>query len=106
MGETIRQSDLRRNTAAILRRVAAGESFTVTVHGRAVADLVPHQREQPKRRFVPLAEINALLAMDNPDPVLWRQDMERAEAETFAEDDWDDPWERAQRQQEERRNQQ
>ncbi len=106
MSETIRQSDLRNNNAEIMRRVAAGESFTITVHGQAVADLVPHQREQPKRRFVPAAEIDALLAMDKPDPDLWRQDMERAEAEIFADEDWDDPWERARRQKEERRNQQ
>jgi prevent-host-death family protein len=106
MGETIRQSDLRNNNAEIMRRVAAGESFTVTVHGQAVADLVPHQREQPKRRFLPAAEVDALLAMDAPDPNLWREDMQRLEAATFAEEEWRDPWERARFQAEERQERQ
>ena len=41
MSETIKQSELRNNNAVIMRRVAEGESFTVTVHGQPVADPVP-----------------------------------------------------------------
>jgi len=44
VSETIKQSELRNNNAEIMRRVADGESFTVTVHGQPVADLVPYQR--------------------------------------------------------------
>lgn len=94
MGETIRQSDLRNNNAEIMRRVAAGESFTITVHGQAVADLVPHQREQPKRRFIPAAEVDALFAEHPaPDPEKWASDIAKAN-EMFAEDDAidEDPW--------------
>lgn len=60
MGTEIRQSDLRNDNAAIMRRVAAGESFTVTVNGRPVADVVPHQRDTGRRRFVPAAEVAAM----------------------------------------------
>jgi prevent-host-death family protein len=91
MAEVIKQSDLRNNNAEIMRRVAAGESFTVTVHGQAVADLVPHQRKPEKRQFVPISEINALLAADNVDSDLWSTDM--AEADSFFDDEeWQDPW--------------
>lgn len=46
-----------------MRRVAAGESFTITitVNGRPVADLVPHQRVQ-LRRSIPAEELDALMA--------------------------------------------
>jgi len=36
--------ELRRNTGALLDRVAGGESLTITVDGRAVALLGPVQR--------------------------------------------------------------
>ena len=94
MAETIRQSELRNNNAEIMRRVAAGETFTITVHGHAVADLVPHQRTSERRRFIPIAEIDALLAMDNPDPELWKKDMADADA-SFDDEDWSNPWDRS-----------
>ena len=45
MAETIKQSELRNNNAEIMRRVAAGESFTVTVHGQPVADVEQWKRD-------------------------------------------------------------
>ncbi len=54
VGDLIKQPELRNDNAAIMRRVAAGESFTVTVNGVPVADIVPHQRQQ-KRTFIPAA---------------------------------------------------
>lgn len=95
MTETIRQSDLRNNNAEIMRRVAEGESFTITVHGQAVADLVPHQRASPRRRLVPAAELDAILkgTGPNPDPDLWEQDM--AALDALVDDDLTDPWERS-----------
>lgn len=39
--QTIPQRELRNNVAAVLRAAEAGQSFTVTVRGRAVARLVP-----------------------------------------------------------------
>jgi prevent-host-death family protein len=94
MSETIRQSDLRDNTAEIMRRVASGEAFTITVRGQPVADLVPHRREQAKRRFIPVAEIDALLAATPVDSAQWLRDVADADA-MFADDDpLEDPYER------------
>lgn len=67
VSETIKQSELRNNNEEIMRRVADGESFTVTVHGRPVADLVPHQQlGQPRRRLVPATEFDAALTQLGP----------------------------------------
>jgi prevent-host-death family protein len=61
MSAEIRQSELRNDTAAIMRRVAEGESFVVTVNGRPVADVIPHRHGAGRRRFVPAAEAIAAL---------------------------------------------
>lgn len=45
---TISHKELRNNVAAVLRRVEAGEEFTITVAGRLVAHLGPGA----KRRWV------------------------------------------------------
>lgn len=42
MTTVIGQRDLRNDNAEIMRRVEAGERFTVTRHGVPIADLVPH----------------------------------------------------------------
>jgi prevent-host-death family protein len=94
MSETIRQSDLRNNNAEIMRRVAEGESFSITVHGRVVADLVPHQRGRSRKRFLPAAEFDELVAASGPapDPDQWARDM--AEFDELVDDRPLDPWER------------
>lgn len=94
MNETIRQSDLRNNNAEIMRRVAGGESFTVTVHGRPVADLSPHQSETTsRRRSVPAREWDEAVARLPPvDVELWKRDMEEADR-IFGDDLPTDPWE-------------
>ena len=87
----IRQSELRNDNAVIMRRVAEGESFVVTVNGRPVADVVPHQRDTGRRRFVPAAAAIAALTttpMSNQDAEQWWSDI-RDDA-----DDPEDPWER------------
>jgi prevent-host-death family protein len=95
MAEPIRQSELRNNNAEIMRRVADGESFTVTVHGRPVADLVPHQRTPPRRRLVPAEDLDQLFAGagQGPDPESWAEDMAESDA-VFDDDSPADPWER------------
>lgn len=94
MGDTIRQSDLRNDNAAIMRRVAKGESFVVTVNGRPVADLVPHQRESPRRRFVPAHEMaRAMAELPEVDAPGWAQDIAEAD-ELFGPDTPEDPWSR------------
>jgi prevent-host-death family protein len=44
--ERIAHRDLRNNSSAILRRVAAGESFEITNHGEVVGVLSPPLRRQ------------------------------------------------------------
>jgi prevent-host-death family protein len=94
VSETIRQSDLRNNNGEIMRRVAEGESFSITVHGRVVADLVPHQRGPSRKRLLPAAEFDALIASSGPapDPEQWARDM--AEFDGLVDDRPVDPWDR------------
>lgn len=44
--ETIPQKELRNHVGEVLRRVEAGESLTVTVAGRPVAELHPTRRDR------------------------------------------------------------
>lgn len=97
MSVEIRQSELRNDNAAVMRRVAAGESFVVTVNGRPVADVVPHRRDSGRRRFVPVAELAAAFAaVPAPDPAAWRADLAAVE-EIFGPDEPADPFERESR---------
>src|SRR5438034_1146464 len=41
--------DLRNNTARVMAAVEAGTPVTLTVHGRPVADIVPHQERLERR---------------------------------------------------------
>lgn len=43
----------------LLRRASQGESFTITVHGRAVADIVPSGRVQRDRAATAIASLLA-----------------------------------------------
>ena len=67
MSVKIAQRELRNDVAAILRRVAAGESFTVTVRGEPVAELVPIRAP---RRFAPRRQVMEILQAAPPDPGL------------------------------------
>lgn len=71
---------------------SGGESFTVTVHGQPVADLVPHQRSShQRRRLVPAAEFDAALAQLSPvDVEQWQRDREEAD-DLFGDDLPTDP---------------
>lgn len=68
----IPQRDLRNRSAEILRRAEAGERFVVTVSGRPVADLGPHQR----RRWVPRERLVEVVASAAPEGLL--DDLRRA----------------------------
>lgn len=59
MATEIPQRLLRNETAALLRRVEAGERLRITVHGHAVADLVPVERAAA---YVPFEEARRELA--------------------------------------------
>jgi prevent-host-death family protein len=41
--------DLRNNTAKVIAAVEAGTSVTLTVHGRPVADIIPHAERHERR---------------------------------------------------------
>lgn len=58
MRSTISQRELRNDSGAIMRRVEAGEWFTVTRNGSAVAVLGPLSGDDDDRpRFVPVDRI-------------------------------------------------
>lgn len=77
--------ELRNDTSAVLRRVEDGESFTVTVSGRPVAQIVPLQRRRPYLTWDEIAAAQADAGLVD--------DLSRAIPE--AEVDILDPWERA-----------
>jgi prevent-host-death family protein len=66
--------DLRNNTADLLRRVDAGEQIVITKRGDPVASLVPFK--QPRRRWLPRAELVRRLAATQADAGL-RDDLSR-----------------------------
>jgi len=63
-------SALRQDLSGVLRMVEQGERVVVTVHGRPVADLVPHTGTRPTWR--PLRDLAAMFpGAHDPD---WHQD--------------------------------
>lgn len=91
--ETIGQRELRNDNAEIVRRVEAGESFTITRNGVPVADLVPHQPQQ-KRRAIPIREIGEAFERTPVDAEAWMRDIAEMNAWFDDENEIDDPWER------------
>ena len=88
----IQQSQLRNDNAAVMRRVASGESFIITVNGRPVADVVPHRRASQRQRLVPTADLaGALAATARPSPAAWRADLATADG-VFSPDTPTDPF--------------
>ena len=68
---TIGVRELRQDASGVLRRVAEGDRVVVTVHGRPVADLVPHTELRPTWR--PVADLAVLFpGVHDPD---WDDDM-------------------------------
>ena len=59
MATEVPQRALRNETAALLRRVEAGERLTITVHGHPVAELGPVPSQ---RTFLPREEFLARMA--------------------------------------------
>lgn len=72
--ESIPQKELRNQVSAVLRRVEAGESLTVTVAGRPVAELSP----AAPRRWVSGSRLAALWR--GPAPRGLEAGLERLEA--------------------------
>lgn len=66
--ETVASRELRNHTAALLRKVAQGESLVVTVNGTAAAMLSPVISR--RRQFLTKAESIALVFRHQADPGL------------------------------------
>ncbi|WP_337062110.1 type II toxin-antitoxin system Phd/YefM family antitoxin [Kineococcus sp. G2] len=66
--KTIQVRDLRNNYAQLIREVEAGETFTVTSHGKPVATLAPVQPPPTAgpRTFVPADEVAGALSHLGP----------------------------------------
>ncbi|HEX7299934.1 MAG TPA: type II toxin-antitoxin system prevent-host-death family antitoxin [Solirubrobacteraceae bacterium] len=82
---TIAQRDLRNDVARVLREAQDGTTFTITVHGRAVAELGPITASDAPRADVHRDTIRSILA-DRVDSEAWAADLDAAEAPV------DDPW--------------
>ncbi|NNM48115.1 type II toxin-antitoxin system Phd/YefM family antitoxin [Knoellia koreensis] len=67
---TIASRELRNHTASVLDGVTRGETYTVTVHGRPVAEI--RRVESRRRPAIPKADIVSLLDRQQPDPMLVR----------------------------------
>lgn len=93
MDHVIGQRELRNDNAEIMRRVESGESFTVTRHGKPVADLLPHQRSPAARPRRTLGEVqSAFRRLPRVDAERWYRDRDRDD-EIFGPDEpADDPW--------------
>jgi antitoxin (DNA-binding transcriptional repressor) of toxin-antitoxin stability system len=63
--------------------------MVITVRGKPVADLVPHQVDGP--RWMPRDELVELLKTNSADPGL-RDDLKRIAGETTDEDGLDELW--------------
>ncbi|KGN31453.1 hypothetical protein N802_03560 [Knoellia sinensis KCTC 19936] len=64
----IASRDLRNHTATVLDGVSRGETYTVTVHGRPVAEL--RRVSSQRRPAVPKADLVALLDRQRIDATL------------------------------------
>ena len=93
MGTPISQRELRNESGAIMRRVEAGEHFTVNRNGVPVADLIPHDQANAgrSRRFLPVCEVAAGLAR-LPDWDVDRFVDEQRELDATVDDSDGDRW--------------
>jgi prevent-host-death family protein len=83
MGD-VASRELRNNTRALLERVEAGESITITVDGRPAAVLAP---VSDRRRWMPREEFARTILRHQADPEL------SEELRRLAPDTTDDlPW--------------
>jgi prevent-host-death family protein len=82
---TIAQRELRNDVAKVLREAETGTTFTITVRGRAVAQLGPLAPAASPRVDVDRETIRGILA-DPVDSDAWAADLDAAEAPVS------DPW--------------
>jgi prevent-host-death family protein len=87
----IPQRELRNDVSRVLREVKSGHSYTITVDGAPVADLVPH-RDTRRRVAVPRDEVIAAFRGLSSDYRQWQEDVDR-----YIDDSLYDPYDRAYR---------
>jgi prevent-host-death family protein len=91
MTEKVSQRELRNDNAELMRRVEAGESFTVTRRGVPLADLIPHREQERRALFIPAGVlVDALTGLP-----AWDVDefgSAQREFDQLADDDMHDPW--------------
>jgi len=78
--------ELRNDTAAVIRRVEAGEDVTITVHGHPVARLIPV--DSRRRRAIPWLEFVTRMHKNQADPGL-RDELRELAGEMTDETDID-----------------
>ncbi|GAC1387460.1 MAG: hypothetical protein NVSMB4_14250 [Acidimicrobiales bacterium] len=71
--------ELRNRTAQVIDAVRAGERVVLTVHGEAIADIVPHA---PRARWLPGDHLARELAQRAADPGL-RADLDDLSGQTL-----------------------
>jgi len=86
VANVISVGELRQNPTRMLREVKAGATYVITDHGEAVAEVAPRRAQ----RWVPVAEVDALLRMIGADDIWAREIADIRAAESAA-----DPWDRA-----------
>lgn len=92
MDQVIGQRELRNDNAEIMRRVEAGESFTVTRNGKPVAELIPHQADRAVRRRT-VGEWQAEFRRMTPvDSARWHRERAESDAVFGPDDPLEDPW--------------
>jgi prevent-host-death family protein len=79
--------ELRQNASKYLRRVAAGESITITDRGRPVAMLVPTPREGISL-YEQMIASGELIPPENPDPAIWLEPPLESSVDASAELQW------------------
>ncbi|MEV6361894.1 type II toxin-antitoxin system Phd/YefM family antitoxin [Nocardia asteroides] len=87
----IPQRELRNEASRVLREVRGGQSYTITVDGAPVADLIPH-RHQLRRTAVPRDEVLSAFTglASTPDTTI-------GDLESAVDDSLYDPYDRAHR---------
>jgi prevent-host-death family protein len=73
--------ELRNQTSQVIDAVRAGERVVLTVHGEAVADIVPHGQ---RARWLPGDHLRSELAERSADPAL-RHDLDNLAGQTLDE---------------------
>jgi prevent-host-death family protein len=60
--ETVGAFEAKTHLSSLLERVAKGETFTITRHGKPVAQLVPVERRDPNRVRSAIERMKAIAA--------------------------------------------